>query len=100
MPAVLIPTIMEVFGHGVGSETLPPQMIGNYNSTILLKAYPTIVDENIKEKEISMTIYEIESGEHLHNMNIDFTVSKNDRILFSDSFRIEEGTHSHLFFLL
>lgn len=93
----ILPLILEVSGHGVGSETLPPQMIGNYNSTILLKSSPNTVYENFQEKTISMTIYDIGSGEHLHNMNIDFTVSKNGIILFSDSFRIEEGTFSLVF---
>ena len=96
--ATLIPaTTVEVFGHGVGSETLPPQMIGNYNSTIFLKSWPNTVDDDIKEKKISITIYEIESEEHLHNMDIDFTVSKNGNVLFSDSFEIEEGIFSLVF---
>ena len=94
----LIPiSVMEVLGHGVGSETLSPQMIGNYNSTIFLKSWPTTADEETKEKKISMTVYEIESEEHLHNMSIDFAVSKNDKTLFSDSFRVEEGIFSLVF---
>ena len=96
--AILIPAAtVQVFGHGIGSETLPPQMIGNYNSTIFLKSWPNIVDAEIKEKRIYITIYEIESEEHLHNMDIDFTVSKNGNVLFSDSFGIEEGVFSLVF---
>ena len=36
----------DAYGHGVGSETLPPQMIGNYNSTILLKSWPNNINED------------------------------------------------------
>ena len=85
------------YGHGVGSETLPPQMIGNYNSTIFIKSWPTIVDENIKEKQITLTIYDVETEEHLHDLKIDFQVSKHDQVLFSDTFEIEEGVFSMVF---
>ena len=93
----ILPLLASVYGHGIGSETLPPQMIGNYNSTVFLKSWPNTVEENIQEKQISLTIYEIETGDHLHNMKIDFTVSKHGEILFSDDFRIGEGTFSIIF---
>ena len=93
----LLPLLATAYGHGVGSETLPPQMIGNYNSTVFLKSWPNSVEENISEKQISLTIYDVETGEHLHNMKIDFAVSKHGEILFSDNFEIEEGTFSMIF---
>ncbi|PBO84976.1 MAG: hypothetical protein COA77_06290 [Thaumarchaeota archaeon] len=93
----VFPLLASVSGHGIGSETLPPQMIGNYNSTIFLKSSPNTADENIKEKQISLTIYDVETDEHLHNMKIDFTVSKYGEILFSNDFRIDEGTFSIIF---
>ncbi len=92
-----LPLIASAYGHGVGSETLPPQMIGNYNSTVFLKSWPNSVEENIQEKQISLTIYDVETEEHLHNMKIDFTVSNHGEILFSDNFEIEEGTFSMIF---
>ena len=93
----VLPLIASAYGHGVGSETLPPQMIGNYNSTVFLKSWPNSVEENIQEKQISLTIYDVETEEHLHNMKIDFTVSKHGEILFSNNFEIEEGTFSMIF---
>ena len=89
--------LTSAYGHGIGSETLPPQMIGNYNSTIFLKSWPNTIEENIKEKQISLTIYDIETDEHLHNMKIDFSVSKFGKVLFSNDFKIEEGTFSMIF---
>jgi len=72
----VLPLLASVYGHGIGSETLPPQMIGNYNSTIFLKSWPNTVEESIKENQISLTIYDVETGDHLHNMKVDFTISK------------------------
>lgn len=89
--------LTSVYGHGVGSETLPPQMIGSYNSTIFLKSWPNTVEEDDKEKQISLTIYDIETEDHLHNMKVDFSVSKHGQLLFSDDFRIEEGTFTMTF---
>ena len=93
----ILPLLASAYGHGIGSETLPPQMIGNYNSTVFLKSWPNTVEDDIMEKQISLTIYDIETGEHLHNMKIDFTVSKHGEILFSNNFEIDEGTFSMIF---
>jgi len=92
-----MPFLASVHGHGIGSETLPPQMIGSYNSTIFLNSWPDGVEEDIREKQITLTIYDVDTGEHLHNMNVDFTVSKQGEILFSNDFRIDEGTFSLIF---
>ena len=88
----ILSIVPQVYGHGIGSETLPPQMIGNYNSTVFLNFFPTTPDESIKKKQISMTIYDVDTGEHLHKMITTLSISKNDKTLFSDDFRIEEGT--------
>lgn len=93
----LFPLIVNVHGHGIGSETLPPQMIGGYNSTIFLKSWPNTADDSIKETQISLTIYDVLTGEHLHNMKMDLAVSKHGKTLFSDEFAVEEGTFSVIF---
>lgn len=93
----ILPLLASAYGHGIGSETLLPQMIGNYNSTIFLNSWPNTVEEEILEKQISLTIYDVETGDHLHNMKIDFTVSKHGEIIFSNNFEIDEGTFSMIF---
>ena len=94
---VTSPLLVSAFGHGIGSETLPPQMIGIYNSTIYLQSWPNTAEEDTSDKQISLTIYDVETEEHLHNMKIDFAISKHGELLFSNDFDIDEGTFTLIF---
>ncbi|MBI5377907.1 MAG: hypothetical protein HZA82_04720 [Thaumarchaeota archaeon] len=84
-------TISEAFGHGVGSETLPPVLIGNRNVTLSISEVQASADPKNVNKDITIQLFETNSKMPVKDVTFFVQASKDGTILFSNTFKREQG---------
>ena len=97
---LLVGQISESFGHGLGSETMPPVMIGDLEATLEVNSSTVYIDVDGEEKgirQISINFFEsftnVDSNEVKSIDNITFQVEliKADDVLINETFQREDG---------
>ena len=83
-----LPNIQNSFGHGLGTETMPPTMIDGVESTLQV-ASTTNFDTGIRQ--ITISLFETESSDEIGNVSFEVTLIKNDQQLFKNNFERDDG---------
>ena len=85
---VFLPNIQNSFGHGLGTETMPPIMIDGVESTLQV-ASTTNFDTGIRQ--ITISLFETESSGGISNVSFEVVLIKNDQQLFKNNFERDDG---------
>ena len=85
---VFLPNIQNSFGHGLGTETMPPIMIDGVESTLQV-ASTTSFDTGIRQ--ITISLFETESSGGISNVSFEVVLIKNDQQLFKNNFERDDG---------
>ena len=85
---VFLPNIQNSFGHGLGTETMPPVVINGVESTLQV-ASTTNFDTGIRQ--ITISLFETESSDEIGNVSFEVTLIKNDQQLFKNNFERDDG---------
>ena len=83
-----LPNIQNSFGHGLGTETMPPIMIDGVESTLQV-ASTTSFDTGIRQ--ITISLFETESSGGISNVSFEVVLIKNDQQLFKNNFERDDG---------
>ena len=92
--------ISDVYGHGLGSETMPPVMVGDTEATLEINSSTIYTDIDGEEKgirQISIDFFEtftnIDSNEVKAIDNVTFQVDliKNGNVIISETFQRDDG---------
>ena len=98
--ALLVGQISDSYGHGLGSETMPPVMIGDTEATLEVNSSTIYTDVDGEEKgirQISIDFFEtftnIESNEVRSIDNVTFQVDliKSGNVIISETFQRDDG---------
>ena len=81
----LIPNSM---GHGLGTETMPPVMIGGTEATLEVGS-STMLDTGIRQ--ITIKLFETSSGDSIKNSTFEVELVKGDDSLFTNNFERDDG---------
>ena len=76
------------FGHGLGTETMPPVMIDGKNVTLEVGS-STNFDTGIQQ--ITITLFETASGDPIKNTSIQIELIKGEKLLFKNNFERDDG---------
>ena len=85
---VFLPNIQNSFGHGLGTETMPPIIIDGVESTLQV-ASTTSFDTGIRQ--ITISLFETESSGGISNVSFEVVLIKNDQQLFKNNFERDDG---------
>jgi len=86
-----IPFVNPTFGHGFGSETLPPLTVGDRNATISITVNPPIFDPNNKETNILMRFYNADTDAVIEHVSYLIGLYKDNKIVFRYMFHDDLG---------
>ena len=78
-----LPNIQISFGHGLGTETMPPVIIDGMESTLQV-ASTTNLDTGIRQ--ITISLFETESITEISNVSFEVALIKNNQKLFKNNF--------------
>ncbi len=84
----LVCNIPSSFGHGLGTETMPPVMIGGTEATLEV-ASTTSLDTGIRQ--ITISLFKTESGGMINDVSFEVELIKNEKILFKNNFERDNG---------
>ena len=85
---VIIPNTQNSFGHGLGTETMPPVIIDGIESTLQV-ASTTSFDTGIRQ--ITISLFETTSSENIDNVSYEVVLIKNEQELFKNNFQRGDG---------
>ena len=80
--------IPDSFGHGLGSETMPPVMIGDKSATLEVGSF---TDTDTKIQQITITLFETATGDPIQNTSFEVELVKGEKILFKNNFERDDG---------
>jgi hypothetical protein len=98
--ALFVGEIPSSFGHGLGSETMPPIMIGNTEATLEVNSSTVYTDVDGKEKgikQISINFFEsftnIDSNDvkPIDNVTFEVELIKGEIVLINETFQRDDG---------
>ena len=75
-------------GHGLGTETMPPVMIGGTEATLEVGS-STMLDTGIRQ--ITIKLFETSSGDSIKNSTFEVELVKGDDSLFINKFERDDG---------
>ena len=84
----LVCNIPSSFGHGLGTETMPPVMIDGTEATLEV-ASTTSLDTGIRQ--ITITLFKTEFGGMINDVSFEVELIKNEKILFKNNFERDDG---------
>jgi len=84
----LVCNIPSSFGHGLGTETMPPVMIDGTEATLEV-ASTTSLDTGIRQ--ITISLFKTESGGMINDVSFEVELIKNEKILFKNNFERDDG---------
>ena len=84
----LVCNIPSSFGHGLGTETMPPVMIDGTEATLEV-ASTTSLDTGIRQ--ITISLFKTESGGMINDVSFEVELIKNEMILFKNNFERDDG---------
>ena len=76
------------YGHGLGTETMPPVMIDDTEATLQV-ASTTSLDTGIRQ--IMISLFETESVGVINNVSFEVELIKNEKVLFKNNFERDNG---------
>ena len=85
---ILVCNIPDSFGHGLGTETMPPVMIDGTEATLEV-ASTTSLDTGIRQ--ITISLFKTESGGMINDVSFEVELIKNDNMLFKNNFERDDG---------
>ncbi|WP_268543071.1 hypothetical protein [Candidatus Nitrosotenuis cloacae] len=85
---VLLPLVLPVFGHGVGSETLPPQMLGDRKVAMEVSS---IVDNATNRKDVTFSMFDTNTGVTVRDVLYHVKTIRGDRVLFEGDYKTSNG---------
>ncbi|HEY8109781.1 MAG TPA: peptidase [Candidatus Nitrosotenuis sp.] len=77
-----------VFGHGVGFETLPPKMLGDRKVTMEISSN---VDNATNRKQITFSMFDTNTGITVRDVTYHVKTIKNNNILFEGNYKTGNG---------
>ncbi|TBR12153.1 MAG: hypothetical protein EPO62_00495 [Candidatus Nitrosotenuis sp.] len=80
-----------VFGHGLGSETLSPVLIGNRNVTLAISESQLSPDSSQSSKIVAITMYETNTKKPVPNVTFHVIASRQGQVLFDHTFQRNNG---------
>jgi len=85
---ILFSSIADSYGHGLGSEILPPELLGSKMVTLEISSHP-ILDTDTRE--IYFSLYETDTGITVKNVTYSITAEKENKLLFDETFQSDDG---------
>jgi hypothetical protein len=79
------------FGHGVGYETLPPQMLGNRK--VAMEVSSTI-NNATNQKQVNFSMFDTSTGLTVRDVTYNIKVIKNNQTLFEGIYKTKNGVLS------
>jgi len=86
---LLISSISESYGHGLGYEIMPPEMLGSKLVSLEITS-DTWPDEYTKE--ITFSLFETETGVNVENVTYFVMLTKQNEVLFDTTGQRDDGT--------
>ena len=86
---LLFSSISESYGHGLGYEIMPPEMLGSKLVSLEISS-DTWPDEYTKE--ISFTLFETDTGVNVENVTYFIMLTKQNEVLFDITGQRDDGT--------
>jgi len=86
---LLFSSISESYGHGLGYEIMPPEMLGSKLVSLEISS-DTWPDEYTKE--ISFTLFETDTGVNVENVTYFIMLTKQNEVLFDMTGQRDDGT--------
>lgn len=81
----------DVFAHGLGSETMPPVLLGNRNVTLAVGESQLTPDSTKSSKIIAMTLLETDTKKPVKDVTFHVVASRHDQVLFDYTFQRNNG---------
>ena len=81
-------SITDSYGHGLGSEILPPELLGSKMVTLEVSSNP-ILDTDTRE--IYFSLYETDTGITVKDVTYSITAKKENKLLFDQTFQSDDG---------
>ncbi|MGI0011789.1 MAG: peptidase, partial [Nitrosopumilaceae archaeon] len=91
LPIILGISFGQAFGHGFGTETLPPVTIGNRNASLTITVNPPTFDPKDNEHEIVVNLSDSKSGSVIEHVTYLIELSKDNSRIFRYMFHDELG---------
>ena len=81
-------SITDSYGHGLGSEVLPPELLGSKMVTLEVSSN-SIPDTDTRE--IYFSLYETDTGITVKDVTYSITAKKENKLLFDQTFQSDDG---------
>jgi hypothetical protein len=101
MEKILLSVLIAVFfvpfvvsnahGHGLGSETMPPVLLGNRNVTLAISESQLTPDSAQSSKIIAITLYETNTKKLVRDVTFHVIASREGKTLFDHTFQRNDG---------
>lgn len=88
---LIVPLFPQIFGHGLGGETLPPVTVGNRNATIFLGIIPEVFDPDSEEQSIKVRFFDADTNALIEHVTYLIELKKDDKRIFRYMFHDEFG---------
>lgn len=79
------------YGHGLGSETMPPVLLGNRNVTLAISESQLTPDSAQSSKIVAITLYETNTKKPVRDVTFHVTASRQNQVLFDHIFQRNNG---------
>ena len=86
---LLFSSISESYGHGLGYEVMPPEMLGSKLVSLEISS-DTWPDEYTKE--ITFSLFETDTGVNVENVTYFIMLTKQNEVLFDTTGQRDDGT--------
>jgi hypothetical protein len=83
--------VSNTYGHGLGSETMPPVLLGNRNITLAISESQLTPDSAQSSKIIAVTLYETNTKKPVRDVTFHVIASREDKTLFDHTFQRNDG---------
>lgn len=91
LPIIIGISFSQAYGHGFGSETLPPVTIGNRNASLTVTVNPPTFDPKDNEHEIVVNLSDSNSNAVIEHVTYLIELSKDNSTIFRYMFHDELG---------
>jgi len=81
-------SISDSYGHGLGSEILPPELLGSKMVTLEVSSNPVLDTDT---REIYFSLYETDTGITVKDVTYSITAKKENKLLFDQTFQSDDG---------
>ncbi len=85
---VFLSSLHAAFGHGVGFETLPPQMLGDKKVAMEVSS---IVDNSTGRRQVTFSMFDTDTGITVRDVTYHVKTIKNNMVLFEGNYQTGNG---------